>query len=190
MWPWGKRGESVGPGKKPTSARTRVSVQQFATEIGVWEVLVAAVQASAVSSDLLSRIACLPVRSSHATTRLGSYVSKDGQPVCIRLQMNQEADLLKETLLHEVAHACDHLDNQSGKVYRRAHGPGWQAWMHAFGVPARTTGQSEELKQLYHQRMKVVAVCRGCGAEIRRVRRLDRRRRYRHAACGGVLKRL
>ncbi len=136
---------------------------------------------------LLQRLAALPVKRSHALQRLGSYVARGAEPLAIRLQFAQESRQLTATFLHEVAHACDHLSHQSGKPYRRAHGPGWQAWMAALGQPADTRGASTSLAELRTQRLKVVAVCRSCGAEIRRLRRLDRRKRYIHTDCGGRL---
>jgi len=135
--------------------------------------------------QLLARLLQLPVRPSHALRSLGAYVTRGGQPYGIRLQFAQSPDQQRETLLHELAHACDHLTNQPGQRYRRAHGPGWQAWAVALGIDPQRTGHSPELESLHRQRLKVVAVCQRCGAEIRRIRRLSARRRYLHPECGG-----
>lgn len=139
----------------------------------------------ATRQSLLDRLLPLPVRPSHALRSLGSYVARAGQPLCIRLQFAQSPDQLQETLLHELAHACDHLTNQPGQRYRRAHGPGWQAWAKTLGIDPRRSGHCPELERLHRQRLKVVAICQRCGAEIRRTRRLPARRRYLHPECGG-----
>jgi len=164
-----------------------MTVQDLAGQLGLWERLQGIISAEAKDGRLAARVGCLPVRRSNASTRLGSYLCCGGEAVSIRLQFNQERDLLAETLLHEIAHACDHLDNQNGEVYRGAHGAGWQAWMRAFGLAPRCRGRSEELTRIYRQRLKVVAVCNRCGLEIHRLRRLNSRRRYLHADCGGEL---
>ncbi|HEX9776868.1 MAG TPA: SprT-like domain-containing protein [Geopsychrobacteraceae bacterium] len=139
------------------------------------------------AATLLAGIASLPVRRSHATRTLGSYVSRAGHAVCIRLQFALEPALLEETFLHELAHACDHLSNQPGRPYRRVHGGGWQAWAAALGIEGKVRGQSEVLTQLYREKLKPVAVCRRCGVKFQRLRRLSRRRNYLHQACGGQL---
>lgn len=59
--------------------------------------------------------------------------------------------------------------------------------MKSFGLPAERTGRSEALATLREQRLKVVAVCRTCGTEIKRLRRFDRHKRYVHTECGGRL---
>ncbi|HKI51459.1 MAG TPA: SprT-like domain-containing protein [Geothermobacteraceae bacterium] len=141
----------------------------------------------AQAKALFSAVMKLPVRSSRALRSLGSYISKGGRPVCIRLQFRQERELLAETLLHEIAHLCDHLSNQHGRPYRQAHGPGWQSWAEAFGISARRTGKSQVLCEIHEQRLKLVAVCLGCGLEVRRLRRLNRGTRYIHPGCGGRL---
>ncbi len=164
-----------------------MTVKDVAKQFGLWEQLVRIIAREANREGLVELIGCLPVRRSSASTRLGSYLSRGAKAVSIRLQFSQEQDLLAETLLHEIAHACDHQDNQTGKNYRGAHGAGWQAWMKAFGLAPRCRGRSEELRRIYRQRLKVVAVCNRCGLEIHRLRRLNSRRRYLHADCGGAL---
>lgn len=164
-----------------------MTIREIAEHYSLWQDLRQVICNKARNNGLLKQIADLPVRPSHSATRLGSYLSRGGRPVCVRLQFAQERSLLIETLMHEVAHACDHLDNQPGKSYRKPHASGWQDWMAAFGLAANSRGQSEQLADIYRQRLKVVAVCSVCGAEIRRLRRLNRRRRYLHANCGGAL---
>lgn len=168
-----------------------IMVKKFAEEHGLWQQIVAAVETILQTIDtepLIAQIAKIPVRPSRATRSLGMYVSKLGEPVCIRLQFAQEETLLRQTFLHEVAHTCDHLSHQAGGKYRRAHGPGWRQWAHALGISPERCGKSEAVADLHRQRLKLVAICQKCGAEFRRVRRLNRRGRYIHSTCGGRLR--
>jgi len=168
-----------------------MTVLTLAEQLGVDQLIAYAARSMlplVEAERLLQRLAALPVKRSHALQRLGSYVARGGEPLAIRLQFAQESQQLIATFLHEVAHACDHLSYQNGKPYRRAHGHGWQAWMAALGQQDDVRGASNALSTLRQQRLKVVAVCRDCGAEIRRLRRLDRRKRYVHTACGGALR--
>ncbi len=159
-------------------------IKTLAETLGLWPQISEAI-ARAGQKSLLQTIAQLPVRKSSATRSLGAYVSKGGKPLCIRLQFAQEIEQLKDTLLHEIAHACDHLAEQPGQTYRRAHGPTWRAWANALGATAQRRGHSDSVALLHQQRLKVVAVCQNCGAEFKRLRRLNRRRHYTHPACGG-----
>lgn len=167
-----------------------VTVSELACTLRVWDALQLAVERVLPGSEatkLLSRIAAIPVRPSHAVRRLGSYVSRGGQPVCIRLQFAQERQNLRDTFLHELAHLCDHLTHQSGLKYRNAHGDGWALWAREFGIEPNVRGESAALEQLYQTRLRTVAVCDRCGAELRRLQRLRRDRRYVHTRCGGSL---
>jgi predicted SprT family Zn-dependent metalloprotease len=159
-------------------------IKSLAEQLDLWPQIAAALDRSG-HKNLLPIIAALPVRKSSATRSLGAYVSKAGQPLCIRLQFAQEEEQLRDTLLHEIAHACDHLSHQPGKAYRRAHGPGWRAWALALGTSDQRRGHSAAVAQLHKERLKLVAICQNCGAEFKRVRRLNRRRKYLHPACGG-----
>jgi len=167
-----------------------MTVATLAKELGVWNIIrTNIIKVSADGADpLLELLARLPIRRSRAVRSLGSYVSRDGMPVCIRLQFAQESETLKQTLLHEIAHACDHLSAQPGQRYRQAHGPNWQLWARALGTSTERCGSSEVLRNLHQQRLKTVAVCQRCGAELQRVRRLNRRRSYLHVNCGGQLR--
>jgi predicted SprT family Zn-dependent metalloprotease len=167
-----------------------MTVVSLAEELGLWTMVEAQIRKrlnAEQSSVLIGQLTHLPVKRSHAVQRLGSYVAKGSEPQAIRLQFAQEPEQLRLTFLHEIAHACDHLTHQSGRRYRRAHGTGWKNWMTAFDVPAERIGQSEAMVALREQRLRVVAVCRTCGAEIKRLRRFDRRKRYVHTQCGGRL---
>ncbi len=167
-----------------------MTVFSLAEELGLWTMITAVIDERLdrrAATVLIARLEQLPVKRSHAVQRLGSYVAKGSEPLAIRLQFAQEPEQLRLTFLHELAHACDHLAHQNGRPYRQAHGPGWQAWMAAFGLPAERIGRSEALATLRERRLKVVAVCRRCGAEVKRLRRFDRRKRYLHTECGGKL---
>lgn len=169
-----------------------MTVKQHADELGLWphiELAVKGMISQYSRSVLLEKVANIPIHKSRATRRLGAYVSRGREPVCIRLQFAQEADNLKQTFLHEVAHACDHLSRKGWhKSYRRAHGPSWKGWARALGISTQCCGESEAVRNLHQQRLKLVAVCQRCGAEFHRVRRLNRNRTYTHQQCGGRIK--
>ena len=168
-----------------------MTVKQIADELNLWpqiEIAVNAILTQGSASALLKKIAQIPIRKSRATLRLGAYVSVGGEPICIRLQFAQEPDNLKQTFLHEVAHACDHLTRQAGwQSYRRAHGPSWKNWAKELGISPQCCGESFAVRQLHQKRLKLVAICQKCGAEFHRVRRLNRNRTYTHNRCGGKI---
>ncbi|PLX78169.1 MAG: hypothetical protein C0616_15360 [Desulfuromonas sp.] len=162
-------------------------VETLALKLDLWGLIQQGIRrrvAPDLADGFILTIASVSVKPSRATRRLGSYSSCAGRPVSVRIQFSQEMDQLRETFLHEVAHACDHLHRLPGEHYRQAHGEGWRTWMESFGLPGRVRGESPALCQLYQKRLKVVATCLRCGEEIRRTRRLNRGRRYRHV-CGG-----
>lgn len=162
-------------------------VRSLAMELGVWEAFAAGVagrldQASA--DALMARLSPLPVRSSRATGLLGSYAHRGGEPLCIRLQPLQEPALLRTTLLHELAHACEHLTAPQPHRHRCSHGPAWRAWALAFGIAPQRSGKSAVLHILRQERLKPVAVCERCGCVFHRLRRLPARRHWVHPECG------
>ncbi|MEA3545355.1 MAG: SprT-like domain-containing protein [Thermodesulfobacteriota bacterium] len=171
-----------------------MTLKQIADEIGLWQQIEIAVNAllmDATAAVLLEQIASIPIRKSRATCRLGAYVSMGREPVCIRLQFAQEPDNLKQTFLHEVAHACDHLSRKGEyHSYRQVHGSGWKIWAAKLGISTQCSGESTAVSQLHQQRLKLVAICLNCGAEFHRVRRLNRNRNYTHQQCGGKIKRV
>jgi predicted SprT family Zn-dependent metalloprotease len=90
-----------------------------------------------------------------------------------------------------VAHACDHLSRKGWrKESRQAHGESWQTWSRALGVSTATSGESDAIRQLHQQRLKLVGVCQKCGAEFHRVRRFNRKGTYTHSRCGGTIRKL
>jgi hypothetical protein len=168
-------------------------VRGLAVELALWPQIVAGIEgycAAAMGAQLLDKIAVIPVVPSRASRRLGCYAFRGSEPVCIRLQFAQERDSLRQTFLHEIAHACDHLCQQKGSRQPIGHGTSWRRWAQALGIDSTTTGSSVAVAALYQRRQKLVAVCMECGAEIYRVRRLNCTNRYIHPACGGVLKQL
>lgn len=168
-----------------------MTVKQIADEFSLWqqiEVAASTILTQGSVPALLEKIATIPIHKSHATRRLGVYVSMGREPICIRLQFAQEADNLKQTFLHEVAHACDHLSRKAGlQPYRRAHGASWQTWAKELGISPQCCGESPAVRQLHQQRLKLVAICQKCGAEFHRVRCLNRNRTYTHHQCGGKI---
>ena len=168
-----------------------MTVKQIAAELNLWTQIEVAVENSLIDispAKLLAQVGAIPIKKSWATRRLGAYVTLGDIPVCIRLQMAQEPENLKQTLLHEVAHACDHLSSKrDNKRSRLSHGDSWKGWATSLGISPLRCGESQALKQLYQQRLKLVAKCKKCGAEIHRLRRLNKKRIYLHSACGGKL---
>lgn len=166
-----------------------LTVRDMADRLALWPRVVAAVErcCDRVTDDhLLERLGRIPVHGSRATSRLGCYVFRGTNPVCIRLQFAQEAAQLAETFLHEVAHACEHL-SEPRTLRRLAHGQRWQQWALALDIPPVSRGVSATLAALHQRRRKLVAICQRCNTPIYRVRRLNRRTRYIHPPCGGAL---
>lgn len=90
-------------------------------------------------------------------------------------------DKVEQTLAHEYAHLMA-FEASGGRC--RPHGREWKAAMASLGYPARRTHD--------YAPQRVVPPrwayrCLGCGAQILRARRLPKGRRYRHAACGGLI---
>jgi len=168
-----------------------MTVKQIADELCLWQQIEKAVNTILTgesASVLLEKTGQIPIQKSSATRRLGAYVSMGEKPVCIRLQFAQDPDNLKQTFLHEVAHACDHLSRKKGyQSYQRAHGSSWKIWAKELGISPQCRGESPAVRQLHQQRLKLVAVCQKCGAEFHRVRRLNRNRSYTHNRCGGKI---
>lgn len=163
------------------------TVAGVAEELAVWVPFVRGVEARlepAAARILIERLVALPVRASHAVGLLGSYVHRGGEPVAIRLQLAQERSLLGVTLLHELAHACEHLTAANPQRHRCSHGAHWRVWAEAFGIAPERASRSVALGALRAARLKPVAVCEKCGCVFHRLRRLPRRRQWLHPQCG------
>ena len=172
---------------KKSYCKSDSSIYSLAMKLEVWERVAAGVRqrlAGDAASQLLERLGILPVSATHAVGLLGAYLHHGAEPVGIRLQPRQETALLAMTLLHELAHTCDHLTAADPGRHRCTHGPGWQLWATAFGIDPVRTGHSPALAQLRRARLKPVAVCERCGCVFRRLRRLSRRRSWVHPECG------
>lgn len=125
------------------------TVERLSTQLDVWSRICEVItQESLIASgNLIAQISQVPVKTSRSTTTLGCYVSRGGKPCCIRIQFDQEPELIVQTFLHEVAHLLDHLISFSGKPYRGAHRSGWVRWAVALGISPCRTGRSERLEQ-------------------------------------------
>lgn len=166
-----------------------MTVLEYAQQLDLWHRVGSAVQSFCDAEQglrLMEQVGRIPVRSSRATSRLGCYVFQGSKAICIRLQFAQESERLRETFLHEIAHACDHLHEKS-RSRRQAHGKSWRQWAKLLGISSVTRGESQAVAALHQRRKKLVAVCQNCGVRIYRIRQLNRHSRYIHPACGGQL---
>ncbi len=135
--------------------------------------------------QLLIQLQQLPLKQSHAVTRLGSYNCHGEKPLSIRLQFAQEPEQLQQTLLHEIAHFLDHQTRPVPGSYRNPHGKSWQYWLERVGAD-READHSVAMSTLYRQRLKPVARCKRCGQLLERLRRLPQKQRWLHRNCGGL----
>ena len=95
----------------------------------------------------------------------------------------REEQAVLDTLTHEYAHllaVARHGNRAAG------HGPAWQQAMADLGQEAKVRHNYEVERNV--PRQTVVYTCKKCGAHINRSRRLPRRRKYMHAACGGEIR--
>jgi hypothetical protein len=163
------------------------TVRSVAMQLGVWETFVQGVASrmrGARAAELVGLLSELPVKASRASGLLGSYAHRGARPLCIRLQPLLEEPLRQTTLLHELAHACEHLQAPDPRRHRCGHGPAWRDWAETFGIAPSRSGQSPALAELRRLRLKPVAVCVRCGVVFHRLRRLPRRRNWVHPECG------
>ena len=167
--------------------KTGCNVEYLAKELEVWERFGRGVSRCVAGEEatlLVRRLGSLPVHPSRAVGLLGSYLHRGPEPLAIRLQPCQEAAQLGITLLHELAHACDHLTAADPGRHRCTHGPHWRHWARAFAIDPVVAGHSPALADLRRARLKPVAVCERCGTVFHRLRRLAARRRWLHPQCG------
>lgn len=96
--------------------------------------------------------------------------------------MTDEARL-RETLLHEYAHLLAVArDGRRG----HGHGPSWQRAMRDLGLEPQVRHSFPCRRN--QPRQVVTYRCERCGADLKRLRRLPRRRKYIHVGCGGALR--
>ncbi len=136
--------------------------------------------------ELLIQLQQLPLKKSHAVTRLGSYSCRGSKALSIRLQFVQEENQLEQTLLHEIAHFLDHQTRHTKGSYRNPHGYSFQSWLKLVGADSES-GSSVAMRNLYYERLKPVARCKRCGLLFKRLRRLPQKQRWLHRECGGLL---
>jgi hypothetical protein len=84
-------------------------------------------------------------------------------------------EVLRQTLLHEIAHALAGHD--------AGHGPEWQDWARKLGVSTDRLMSIELPKKLDR---KHVATCRQCGHKLYRHRRMASGKVWIHTKCGGM----
>lgn len=168
------------------SCRTVGELLYFLGLYGSLQEQVGAALGKTRGEKLLVQLQQLPLKQSHAVTRLGSYSCRGAIPLAIRLQFAQEPEQLEQTLLHEIAHFLDHQTRNLRGPYRNPHGRSWQYWLQLVGG-ADGRGCSAAISTLYRQRLKPVARCQRCGLLLKRLRRLPQRQRWLHRDCGGLL---
>lgn len=162
-------------------------VRAVAVRLGVWERFAAGVTLrveAGTARALIMKLAELPVEPGRGVGLLGCYVHRGSEPVGIRLQPRQEPELLAATLLHELAHACEHLTAPRPARHRCGHGQRWREWALAFAIEPTSRCRSAALSELRQQRLKPVAVCERCGCVFERLRRLPANRSWVHPQCG------
>lgn len=128
----------------------------------------------------------LPLRWSRARRYLAAvaFDRRSGRALQLRLSRpllpRLDPDLVRDALLHEIAHV--HAGMRAG------HGPAWKAAARRVGAnPSRTTLLPDEVHEAVS---KYRATCRRCGAGVYFQRRpMHPLRSYRHAPrrCGGTL---
>jgi SprT protein len=90
---------------------------------------------------------------------------------------------LRETLLHEYAHLLAvHRAGRKGI----GHGAPWKQAMIDLGLEPKVHHKFDVKRN--QSRQEVVYLCKRCGSEIIRKRKLNPRRRYMHLRCGGLIK--
>jgi SprT protein len=89
---------------------------------------------------------------------------------------------LEETLLHEYAHLMAYVRKGRKGV---GHGEPWKSAMRELGQEPKVRHKYEVQRNA--PRQELTYGCLRCGATFTRRRRLPKRRKYVHAACGGDL---
>lgn len=123
------------------------------------------------------------LRPSRALTRYGSIVPGTKTLRLTVLDCSPEAR--RDTILHEVAHILTGALIAEGEN----HGPRWRKVAQALGAQPIYAGRDARFRRASaaqrSAREKVVARCKGCGFEVKRLRRSSREwGRFQHRACG------
>ena len=133
------------------------------------------------TAGIPAEILTLPViRNGRLRTTVAQAVYIGAERVPTRLELGARilrgsAASRREVIAHEVAHLIAGFDAD--------HGPRWRAAAVAMGCTGSQFATKALIEDIGSAR-KTVAVCTGCGAELKRARRLNRGRTYRHGRCG------
>jgi len=145
------------------------TVKTFCESVGI--------DTAAIPANILA----LPViRNGHLRTTVAQAVYTGADRVPTRLEMGARilrgsAASRREVVAHEVAHLV--------AGFGADHGPRWRAIAVALGCSGSATATRALIDDIGSAH-KTVAVCDGCGAELKRARRLNRGRAYKHPRCG------
>ena len=112
----------------------------------------------------------------------GMAYPEQGQ-IALSTVVLRDEPAVRDTLIHEYAHllAVDRY-GRSG----RGHGMHWRRTMEELGSKPVVRHRYDVVRNTARQR--VLYRCAKCGHVIERTKRLPRRRRYAHVACGGEVK--
>jgi predicted SprT family Zn-dependent metalloprotease len=136
-----------------------------------------------VPAEVLRKFGGLPIRY-NGRLRVSMGVCKGRNGIAYAIDLNPKlrgTDRLRDTLLHELAHA----------VAGTGEGHNWR-WMQAARLlganPKRCYTQAEAAKLgIERAARRLVAACGTCGYKVHRRRALAKGRRYEHVRCGGEL---
>lgn len=140
--------------------------------------------AAALLSDLcarhpLGRTPELVWRKMRVSAGLARY--ETWQIVLSTLILTDEARV-RDTLVHEFAHLLAYARHGRKGA---GHGRAWREAMLDLGAKPEVRHRYEVCRNV--RRQQVGYVCKRCGSTIVRSRRLPKKRRYLHAACGGAV---
>lgn len=120
-------------------------------------------------------------RRTLGSTRVAGGADRGTLRISRHLLTHGSPERLEDTLLHELAHAV--AFRRHGRQAMN-HGPLWRAVAAELGAEPRATCTGAPLLPAPHR-----LICRRCGAAIELFRRPKHApHRYRHARCGGTLR--
>lgn len=168
-------------GVVPKDAHFVGSVNEMAKRLGVDATIRDAIQTMFKASsrpEAALRLGAIRVYIHHGLHTTGGFFKayRDGRPVGIFLNARwfSKPEALRQTFLHEVAHAAVVLAG-----HPLDHGPKWRGFMEALGLEPTRCHREHELVGAFW-----VAYCPACGLTLDHVRRVRRpRSNYGHATC-------